>query len=192
MHMLVTTLQPESEIFVYFKLVLHNTICCETCLVIPLQNRFHDTLEHITPLNVMNLCWFSLKGRFYQKSKSFNFCCCTVYYLWLNLSYNALQHRFNKPLHHVTLQSWPKILGQHFVMNALLPPPPSSTIQCCEFLVKFLLCIWPSQHHPTRWNEATLMKGWKGEEQVIFPISSSVRLIGSHLQRCPSHYWPRL
>ena len=35
-------------------------------------------------------------------------------------------------------------------------------------------------------------EGREREERVIFPLSFFVRLVGSHLQRCPSHYWPGL
>ena len=34
--------------------------------------------------------------------------------------------------------------------------------------------------------------GGEGEGRVIFPLSTFVRLVGSHLQHCPSHYWPGL
>ena len=77
-------------------------------------------------------------------------------------------------------------------MNTLLNPPPLPPLRCCEFLVNFSLCVLHSQHHLTRWNEATLVEGGEGEKRVIFPLSSFVRLVGSHLQRCPSHNWPGL
>ena len=44
----------------------------------------------------------------------------------------------------------------------------------------------------SRWNEATLIEGGERKERVIFILLSFVRLVGSHLQRCPSHYWPGL
>ena len=46
-----------------------------------------------------------------------------------------------------------------------------SRLQCWEFLVKFSLCLWLSQHHLTRWNEAILMEREEGEERAIFPFS---------------------
>ena len=39
---------------------------------------------------------------------------------------------------------------------------PPSPLKCCEFVVKFSLCVWRSQHHLTWWNEATLMEGGGG------------------------------
>ena len=56
-----------------FQLVLHDAIICETYLVTPWRDRFHDTLQHVTPLNVINLCRFSLQDRFRRNLKSFNF-----------------------------------------------------------------------------------------------------------------------
>ena len=58
--------------FFEFKLVLHDAVICEICLPTPLQDCFHDTLQLVTPLNVMNLCRVSLRDRFQQNLKSFN------------------------------------------------------------------------------------------------------------------------
>ena len=88
-----------------YKLVLHDAMVCEACLATPLRDRFHNTSQSATLPNVVNLCRFSLRDRFHQKLKNFNFtqrlrvrvtdiapcntfCLC----LSLNLSRNASKH----------------------------------------------------------------------------------------------------
>ena len=71
--MVLTRLLPMYAYKSIFQLVLHDAIISETYLVTLWWDRFHDTLQHVTPLNVINLCRFSLHERFHRNLKSFNF-----------------------------------------------------------------------------------------------------------------------
>ena len=89
------------------------------------------------------------------------------------------------------LQSWPKILGQHFKTNKLLILPPLPLFKLRVFGQFFALRMTAN----IIWHGGMKQRWWrrgKGKERVIFCLSSFVRLVGSHLQRCPSHYWPGL